>query len=108
MPLKLFHDDIIDHYNLCEKALNGFVYMGIWCGMYGLPQAGILANKLLPQCLGQHGYFGVQHTPGFWKHNSQPIWFNLCINDFGVKYISDENLKHTKLLRIGLAISTVA
>jgi len=22
------------------------------------------------------------------------VWFNLCVNDFGVKYIGDENLKH--------------
>ncbi len=28
MPLKLFLDNIIDHYNLHEKALNGFVYVG--------------------------------------------------------------------------------
>ncbi len=26
-PLKLFLDDIIDHYNLHEKALNGYVHM---------------------------------------------------------------------------------
>jgi hypothetical protein len=37
MPLKLFPDDIINHYNLQEKALNGYVYMEIQCGMYGLP-----------------------------------------------------------------------
>jgi hypothetical protein len=29
MPLKLFLDDIIDHYNIGEKALNGHVYMEI-------------------------------------------------------------------------------
>ena len=29
MPLKLFPDDIIQHYNLQEKALNGYVYMEI-------------------------------------------------------------------------------
>jgi hypothetical protein len=29
MPLKLFPDDIINHYNLCEKAFNGYVYMEI-------------------------------------------------------------------------------
>jgi hypothetical protein len=68
--------------------------MEIWHGMYGLPQAGILANKLLPQRLRRHGYFEVQHTHGFWKHISQPIWFNLCIDNFGVKYIGNENLKH--------------
>ncbi len=47
MPLKLFPNDIIAHYSLCEKALNGYVYMEIRQGMYGLPQAGNLANKLL-------------------------------------------------------------
>jgi hypothetical protein len=62
--------------------------------MYGLPQAGILANKLLRKRLGRHGYFEVQHTPGLWKHVSRPVWFNLCVDDFGVKYIGDENLKH--------------
>ncbi len=62
--------------------------------MYGLPQASILANKLLCQRLGQHGYFEVQHMPGLWKRVSCPIWFNLCIDNFGVKYSSDENLKH--------------
>jgi hypothetical protein len=32
--------------------------------------------------------------PDLWKHISHPIWFNLCINNFEVKYISDENLRH--------------
>jgi hypothetical protein len=94
MPLKLFLDDIIAHYSLCKKSLNGYVYMEICQGMYGLPQAGILANKLLQQRLGRHGNFEVQHTPGLWKHILRPIWFNLCLNSFGVKYIGNENLKH--------------
>ena len=59
MPLKVFPDDIISHYNLHKKAFNGYVYMEIWQGMHGLPQASILANKLLLQCLGRHGYFKV-------------------------------------------------
>jgi hypothetical protein len=94
MPLKLFPDDIINYYYLCEKALNGYVCMENLVQHVGLPQAGILAIKLLCQCLGQHGYFKVQHTPGLWKLVSRPIWFNLCIDNFGVKYISDKILKH--------------
>jgi hypothetical protein len=38
--------------------------------MYGLPQAGILANKLLKKWLARHGYFEQPHTPGLWKHVS--------------------------------------
>ncbi len=32
--------------------------------------------------------------PGLWKHVSQPIWFNLCVDGFGNKYIGGEHLKH--------------
>jgi hypothetical protein len=68
--------------------------MEIRKGMYGLPQAGILANKLLKERLARHGYFEQPHTPGLWKHLSYSIWFNLCVDNFGVKYIGDDNLKH--------------
>ncbi len=36
MPLKLFPDDIVEHYNLTEKALNGYVYMAsdVECMVY--------------------------------------------------------------------------
>jgi hypothetical protein len=68
--------------------------MEIRKGMYGLPQTGILANKLLKLCLACHGYFEQPHMPGLWKHVSQPIWFNLCMDNFGIKYIGDEHLKH--------------
>ena len=47
MPLDLFPDNIVNHYDLRRKAKNRFVYIEIQKGMYGLPQAGILANKLL-------------------------------------------------------------
>ena len=36
-----------DTYNLWDKLYNDHVYMEIRRGCYGLPQAGILANKLL-------------------------------------------------------------
>jgi hypothetical protein len=36
--------------------------MEIRRGMYGLPQAGILANKLLRKRLGRYGYFEVHRT----------------------------------------------
>ena len=36
-------------YNLHDKIFNGYIYMEIRWGCYGLPHAGILANKLLKQ-----------------------------------------------------------
>jgi hypothetical protein len=31
---------------------------------------------------------------GLWKYASRPIWFNLCMDDFGIKYIEGKHLKH--------------
>ena len=62
--------------------------------MYGLPQAGILSNKLLRKRLAQDGYFELPHTPGLWKHVCRPVWFTLVVDDFGVKYIGRENAEH--------------
>jgi hypothetical protein len=71
MPLTLFPADIIEYYKSMDKALNGYVYMEIRKGMYGLPQAGVLANKQLKERLARHGYFEQPHTPGLWKHVSR-------------------------------------
>ncbi len=96
MPLQLNPKDIIEHYRPCKKAVDGYVYMEIRKSMYGLPQTSILANKLLKLRLGlaRHGYFKQPHMPGLWKHVSQPICFNLCVDNFGIKYIGDKHLKH--------------
>ncbi|KAL7477007.1 hypothetical protein ACHAW6_002827 [Cyclotella cf. meneghiniana] len=91
MPLKIIPEHIIEQYNLCEKAKNGYVYMEIRRAMYGLPQAGILANRLLKQRLAKHGYYEVAHTPGLWKHISRPISFTLVVDDFGIKYVGKEH-----------------
>jgi hypothetical protein len=64
MPFFLFPQDIIEHYGLLDKVLNGYMYMEICKGMYGLPQAGILAKNLLKKHLAKHGYYQQPHTPG--------------------------------------------
>jgi hypothetical protein len=94
IPLKIIPDHIIEQYDLRSKAKNGFVYMEIRRAMYGLPQAGVLANKLLKQRLAKHGYYEVAHTPGLWKHISRPISFTLVVDDFGIKYVGKEHADH--------------
>ncbi|KAL7480435.1 hypothetical protein ACHAW6_006128 [Cyclotella cf. meneghiniana] len=51
MPIKIIPEHIIEQYNLCVKAKNGYVYMKIRHTMHGLSQAGILENKLLKNIL---------------------------------------------------------
>ena len=47
MPLNLIPDEIIQEYDLLSIASDGWVYIKIAKGIYGLPQAGKLANDLL-------------------------------------------------------------
>jgi len=54
--------------------------------MYGLPQAGILANKLLKDQLADHDYYEIRHIPGLYTHKTRPIWFTLVVEIFGIKY----------------------
>jgi len=86
--------DIMEQYKLKEKVHNGYVYVEIRKGMYGLPQAGKIANDELQKKLKPHGYIPVTHTPGLWKHTSQPTMFTLCVDDFGCKILCDDDEKH--------------
>ena len=36
-------------------------------------------------------FFEVPHTPGLFSHNTIPVWFTLCVDDFGVKYVGKEH-----------------
>ena len=94
MPIKLIPQEIIDQYDLMPKVKNGHVYMEIRKGMYGLPQSGILSNKLLKERLSEHGYYELPHTPGLFTHKTRPVWFTLVVDDFGIKYIGKQHAEH--------------
>ena len=94
IPLNSIPEEIIMHYKLQDIVHNGKVYMEICRGMYGLPQASILAKKQLIRFLGSYGYTPVRHTPGLWCHTWRPISFCLIVDDFGVKYIGKEHTNH--------------
>ena len=87
-------EDVRKHYNLEQKAKKGYVYVEVRKGMYGLPQAGLLAQELLEKRLKKHGYKQSQLTHGFWTHETRPIQFSLVVDDFGVKYVGDEHAQH--------------
>ncbi len=57
--------EIIKQYNLREKIdSEGYVYIEVRKGMNGLPQARILAQKLLEEQLNKHGYMQNKAIPG--------------------------------------------
>lgn len=94
MPIDVFPEHTIAQYNLRDKVKGGFVYLECRRCIYGLPQSGALANRLLRERLMPAGYYEVPHTPGLWKHVSRPIQFSLIVDDFGVKYVGEEHAQH--------------
>jgi hypothetical protein len=56
LPLTILPHDIIEKYDLKRLAVNGWVYLKIRKGMYGLKQAGLLENQLLQKRLKPFGY----------------------------------------------------
>jgi hypothetical protein len=86
-PEHMLPDEIIELYNLKAKIVNGFVYAEVRKGMYGLPQAGRLANLQLQKFLEPHGYVVCPITPGLWKDLHSNLQFTLIVDDFaGVRY----------------------
>ena len=92
IPLALFPEWVKTQYNLDTHARDGFVFLdrrAVW----GPPQAGILANKLLQKWLKPHGYYECVNTPGLWRHVTRPITFSLMVDNFGVKYMGKEHMQ---------------
>ena len=116
LPINIIPDEIIKQYKLKELEYKGFVYMEIQKGMYGLPQAGKIANDLLQKRLAPYGYKPCKHTPGLWKHDTKPIMFTLVVDDFGCKYINEKDFEDlvttstsiTRQPTIGPGVSTSA
>ena len=47
---------MVQHYNLAEKAtMDGYVYVEIKRSIYGLPQSGLIAQKILEKIINKKG-----------------------------------------------------
>eukprot|EP00804_Cyclotella_cryptica_P028768 CCRYP_018720-RA/>CCRYP_018720-RA protein AED:0.37 eAED:0.37 QI:0/0/0/1/0/0.25/4/0/1148 len=87
-------DDFVQEYSLHDFAHNGYVYFEVSKGVYGLKQAGKLANDLLTQRLEMHGYYQCATTPGLWRHKWRPVLFVLIVDDFGIQYSDRRHAEH--------------
>jgi hypothetical protein len=96
MELSRLPEEIVTTYNLQALSMDGWVYIEIRKGMYGLKQAGLLANQLLQQRLAPFGYYPARHTPGLWLHKTRPIAFSLIVDDFTVKYVGQQHAHHMR------------
>ena len=90
--------EIVKEYNLEQMATkDGSVYIEVRRGIYGLPQAGLLAQEQRIEHLKDHGYYQSKLVPGLWHHETRPINFALIIDNCGVKYNNKkEELESTR------------
>ena len=95
IPYHLIPIEIREQYNLDQLVANdGHIYFEVRKGMYGLPQAGIIAYHALRDHLQPHGYQPCRYTPGLWKHDTRDLRFCLVVDDFGVKYKNKDDANH--------------
>ncbi len=95
MKIEFFSQDNINKYALRDKVdPDGNVFCKVQRGMYGLPQAGIIAQDLLTKRLHKAGYHQSTITPGYWRHDWHPISFTLAVDNFEMNYINKNNVNH--------------
>lgn len=87
-------EEFVNKYNLQAFVKDGWVYFKIQRGVYGLPQAGKLANDLLTEHLNAAGYYQAVMTPGLWCHKWWSIMFCLIVDDFGIEYVGEQHIQH--------------
>ena len=81
IPQEILDDQCYDIHVMND----GFVYLKIRRGMYGLKEAGILSFEQLVAKLAPYGYSPMPQPPGVCKHNKHSTTFTLCVDNFGVK-----------------------
>lgn len=71
-------------YNLHLYDCNGKVLMKILGGIYGLAQAGLLAEIQMKEHLRKHDFVECPNTPCLYRHKTRRISFTLVVDDFGI------------------------
>ncbi len=94
IPVKYIPRRILIKYGLQDRAPSSSVMVEISKGMYGLAQAGRLAQDRLFKLLAANGYHQAPHTPCLFRHASLGVTFVLVVDDFGIKYTSASAAAH--------------
>jgi len=94
IALDVLPDDIVARYNLKAIAHKGKALVRIDSAIYGLPQAGRIAQQRLFKRLAAHGYHQCPNTSCLFKHETRPIMFALVVDGFGIKVKGKEHADH--------------
>jgi hypothetical protein len=80
---------IIEEYDLGKYFINEMIRLQVNKGIYGLPQAGLLAQNRFIVHIAEHGYIQSDVVPCLFRHATNDVTFVLVVDDFGIKYQND-------------------
>ena len=90
---KFLPPTVIQSHNLQQYIRNNALLFQVNKGMYGLPQAGLLAQQRLITHLASAGCHQTDTTCLF-RHVANGTVFSLVVDDFGVKYTTLSGVSH--------------
>ena len=82
----LIPQDTIYKYDLADNKINGFLYVRVEQGMYGLVQAVITSHTGLREHICPFVYDPAPIMSGLWFQNKKGIIFTLVVENFGIRY----------------------
>ena len=94
IPVKMIPESIIAKYALHPFIHHDKVLFEVTQGMYGLPQAGLLAQERLITHLATAGYHEAPDVPCLFRHVTNSVAFALVVDDFGIKYNDRADADH--------------
>jgi hypothetical protein len=86
MPITYIPHDLRLELGMGDLPDDASVLWEINKGLYGMPQAGLLAKTELNKLLATHGYHECVFTQGLYRHATRPISFTVWVDDFLIKF----------------------
>jgi hypothetical protein len=106
MKRKQLSPTIIAEYDMEQYFDNNTIHFQDNKGMYGLPQAALLAQQRLVGHLAKHGYTQSDIVPCLFRHSDNGVTFVLVVDDFGIMHETIAGRDHLlKTLRLKYKIT---
>jgi hypothetical protein len=86
MPVSYIPADLRIELGMADLPDDASVLWEINKGLYGMPQAGLLAKTELNKLLSANGYNECVFTQGLYKHKTRNISFTVWVDDFLIKF----------------------
>ena len=100
MPLAIIPMDLRKELRMDHLPDSTSILWEVLKGLYGMPQAGLLAQKDLNRLLTSHGYLVSSTTPGLYTHVTRKIKFVVWVDDFLIKFARGDRKDINHLLDV--------